>query len=461
MSLETAVLPQPRGLHSGHPPRHLSIESPPRGRPAERACGWAGGCDGRQRHGTAAGRAALGNRSDAGFTLKVFRIVTAGALVMFIFVAVRGLLMEGFFPTVDQAAAAVMAAILVLSGRKPGWIRSLSWISMLVFVVSILDGLWDFRADSPLSPTAILLPLLVLYGAVLGDIAMSMVSLLFVLGIYAASWARNAPLEKYEIFALTNLALLSVLSSLVSLAVWLRYRRQNQELDRKSGELEAELERAQRLSAVIFHDIRNPLTALSGLLELARSRGLRQSDIDSLSRMTARIGEIIDSAGEIEAGFGASIEMHPVPVSAIFSDLSEIFRTRLASKNLELVLSDPGGEVVNTNVPLLRNSVLSNLLSNAVKFSPAGSPIELRASREGDSVRMEVRDRGSGFPAAMLAQRGQASCVVSKGTSGETGSGHGLRIASFYAGLLRGRLEIRNSEDGGASASIILPAGRG
>lgn len=401
------------------------------------------------------------NSSDACLALKIFRLVTAGALVMYAFIVVRGLIIGEGFPTVDQAALVSMAAILAMSWRRLSRVRLLSWLSILVFTVSILDGLWGFQKASPISPTAILLPLLVLYGAVMGDIAMSMASLLFVLGIYAASWARFAPLEKYEVLVLTNLALLSILTGLVSLAVWLRYRGVNRELDRKSRELEAELDRAHRLSAVIFHDIRNPLMALSGSLELARSRGLRQSDLDSFSKMTSRIGEIIDSASEIDAGRGASIEMDPVRVSSVFSELSEVFGARLAAKNLEFVLSDPGGEVVNTNAALLRNSVLSNLVSNAIKFSPEGSSIELRTSREGDAVRIDVLDRGRGLPPAMLVRGGATECLVSKGTSGETGSGHGIRIASFYAGLLRGRLEMRNIEGGGASVSVVLPAGRG
>lgn len=398
---------------------------------------------------------------DALFRLKVFRLVTVGALAMYAFVVVRGLIIEGDFPTVDQAAFAIMAAILALSWRRPFRIRLLSWISVIVFVGSILDGVLREGTASPVTTTAVLLPLLVLYGAVMGDIAISMLSLLFVLGIHAASWARYAPLEKHELMILTNMALLSILTGLVSLAVWLRYRRQNRELDLRSGELEAELDRVRRLSSVIFHDIRNPLMALSGALELIRSRGLKQNDLDGLSRMTARIGEIIDSASEIESGRGGSIEMNPVRVSGIFSELSEIFGARLSAKNLRLVLADPDGEVVHTNAPLLRNSVLSNLISNAIKFSPEGSSIEVRTTREEDAVRIEVRDLGRGFPPSMLERGEHASAFVSKGTSGEVGSGHGLRIASFYAGLLRGRLEMRNVAGGGASVSVVLPVGRG
>jgi K+-sensing histidine kinase KdpD len=100
--------------------------------------------------------------------------------------------------------------------------------------------------------------------------------------------------------------------------------------------------------------------------------------------------------------------------------------------------------------------VLANLVSNAIKFSPLGSRIEMRAASEKNGLRIEICGQGQGFPPELFLTDCSANFSTT-GTAGEVGCGLGLNIVSLYVGKIGGVLELRNSENGGGAASILLP----
>jgi signal transduction histidine kinase len=109
--------------------------------------------------------------------------------------------------------------------------------------------------------------------------------------------------------------------------------------------------------------------------------------------------------------------------------------------------------------PLRVEQVLANLLGNALKFSPAGSPVEVELSADGDGVaRLAVRDRGVGVP----PERRDRLFEPFQQAHGEGyggGMGLGLYVSRQIAELHGGAVRAEFPPDGGSRFVVELPAG--
>jgi signal transduction histidine kinase len=392
------------------------------------------------------------------FRLTAFRIVLLIAAVALLAMVVRGVVMGGE-PWADFFNALFLLVVQWAARRRPRWLRVLAWLVLLSLFINAVDGIYPLR-QAAITGTHVVLPLLVLYGALMGDLWMSIVALVVVLGIYVGTGYVYAPLGRADTVKLFNLSIAAVATGFAALSVWVQHRRLEDALRRRAEELRGELATRLRLSAVISHDIRNPLGALLAVVELAKIRGnLSEGDLDTIDATASRIVEIINSVRDVEQQSGGGVRAATCSVEAIHAELQRMTAHRLAEKDQTLILAGGGELSVCTRPQLLCNSVLSNILINAIKFSPRGSALEVSAQVEGPMIRIQVRDPGPGFPDDILEQAArELTCRSVPGTEGERGTGYGLHIAALYARMLSGRLEICTRAEGGAAVAVVLPA---
>ncbi|MFL6629176.1 MAG: ATP-binding protein, partial [Vitreoscilla sp.] len=107
---------------------------------------------------------------------------------------------------------------------------------------------------------------------------------------------------------------------------------------------------------------------------------------------------------------------------------------------------------------VLFERVLCNLLENAGKYTPAGSPIDIRARPSGDQVVITVDDAGPGLP------RGKESAIFDmfergRKESATPGVGLGLAICRAIVEAHGGRIRGETRPQGGARFTIELPRG--
>jgi two-component system sensor histidine kinase KdpD len=214
--------------------------------------------------------------------------------------------------------------------------------------------------------------------------------------------------------------------------------------------------------ASVSHDLRTPLTAIKaaaeGLREEAESRGdAPHSELAAgIDREVGRLDRLVGNLLEI-----SRIEAGGLPLNKVPEDLSEIvgiavsrLTPMLAGRTLTVYIPDSLPLVPVEAVQIDR--VLTNLLENAIKFSPEGSEIVLRATIEGDSVVIRVRNAGRPLGAEERRRIFDKFYRLDAGDRGPRGVGLGLAICKGIVEAHDGQIWEEN-DDGGVTFLIRLP----
>lgn len=235
------------------------------------------------------------------------------------------------------------------------------------------------------------------------------------------------------------------------------------ELRRITGELQRSNERLSDFAAQVSHDLRNPLGALAGFLEMAAD----SPELASAPQATAALARAESSVHRMQsmitdllgfASVGGRVEQIPVDLQAqaeaVVEDLSAEVRGASASIQLGSLPTVPGD-------PTLLRVLLQNVVANALKFSRSETPaVQVRVSGERvpGGWRLAVDDNGPGVP---VTERERVFGLLERGdhltTQGVQGWGIGLSTCRRIVEAHGGRIGIDDSPLGGASVWMILP----
>ena len=242
------------------------------------------------------------------------------------------------------------------------------------------------------------------------------------------------------------------------------YRRLVEVLNTMLGRIQGAFETQRRFTADASHELRSPLTALRGEIELAlrRERDLGeyrhvlQNNLEEIERLT-RITEDLLTLARSDAGV-LQPSSESVHAREVAERMVERLRRPVEEKGVALSLHT-GGEMMVRADPVLLGQVMWNLAENALKFTPSGGAIEVEVSRVGEVLDISVRDSGPGLgprPERIFDRFYRAD--VSR-TPGETssGTGLGLAIVKAIADGYGGSTRAENLPEGGARVGVTLP----
>jgi len=227
--------------------------------------------------------------------------------------------------------------------------------------------------------------------------------------------------------------------------------------ERAEAERRLESLRSALLTAV-SHDLRTPLTTIKGVAsEIRRQDGVERAAVieSEADRMDALVGDLLDLS-RIHAG-----AVRPsIAVNTIDDLLGAALRAAsgvLAERRIEIDVPDDALLAGHFDFTLTLR-IVTNLIDNAAKYSPAGSPIGIRARHEADRVVIDVTDRGPGIPES---ERDKifAPFYRPPGVPPDIrGHGLGLSIARGLAEAQGGTVRHVPGAVGGAVFSLDLPA---
>jgi len=241
--------------------------------------------------------------------------------------------------------------------------------------------------------------------------------------------------------------------------------RKNDQLMNRNNKLIALNEEKNNLINILAHDLRSPLsqiTGLSGLLERTKVKMKKeeQSYLSMINEAANRMSKMIMKILDVDAIEGDQNMMmrETVNVNQILRDIAIRYRPAAAQKNIRLQLvTCLENEALQTD-HLLLFLILENLISNAIKFSPPETKITLEAHCKDEEVVFKVSDQGPGFTdkdKSLLFNRFQQ--LSAKPTGDETSIGLGLSIVKKYVTDLGGEIQLESQPDKGSTFIVNFP----
>ncbi len=226
---------------------------------------------------------------------------------------------------------------------------------------------------------------------------------------------------------------------------------------------ERRLARARRdLIANVSHELKTPLTAVKGFLELIEDEGLgperRQEFLGLMSQEVGRLERLIAEQLELarlDAG-ALSLDREPVDLGELAFEVASSRRLLAEREGVELVVSLPRSEVVVDADPTRVEQILLILLDNAVRHTPAGGKITVGVGIDAGHGTVSVRDTGSGI--SQDSQQFVFDRFYQADPSREgRGLGLGLAIARGLADAHGGSIEVRSTPKVGSVFTVRLP----
>ena len=241
----------------------------------------------------------------------------------------------------------------------------------------------------------------------------------------------------------------SVLLLVSVLAMWSMSRAARLERRQLETERLAELG---SLSAVLAHEIRNPLGAIKGFAQLARESagGGSAKPLDAIVRESRRLETLVNSL----LLYGRPLEpaIRPTEWATLAGDLAAHAREAIGVRPIRFTADSEIGEL-QTDPDLLKQALL-NLIRNSVEAIPDGATGSVRVhagAGPGGSVVISVEDDGPGLPEKVRA-RLFAPFVSTKAA----GTGLGLSISKKLVETLGGSLRLSEADPHGTRAVLAV-----
>ncbi|MFT4212233.1 MAG: PAS domain-containing sensor histidine kinase [Microbacterium sp.] len=225
--------------------------------------------------------------------------------------------------------------------------------------------------------------------------------------------------------------------------------------------IESERKR-ERISAVVSHELRNPLTAIIGHAELL----LEEEDIPERVREQLRVVDsaaqrmqhLIDDILRDRGAADQAQEEVTVDLGRIVSASVESFLPAAQTAHVAVTTDVPAGlRVVGDGFRL--RQVVDNLLSNAIKYSDRGGAVGIHGRVEAGTVRVSIADDGLGIGPQDLPHVFEPYFRAETARrSGVAGTGLGMGIAQSLVAAHGGRLDIDSEPGVGTTVTVSLPA---
>lgn len=287
-------------------------------------------------------------------------------------------------------------------------------------------------------------------------------------GAFAGSWwlAGSAVRPIHEVIdQAEEIGARSLDRRIQAYADTVEYRRLVEVLNTMLSRLQGAFESQRRFTADASHELRSPLTAIRGEIEVALRRSRKPEEYVDVLQSTLEEAERLSRLSEdlltLARSDSATLRPTPEPVDAL--EVVERVVERLSSRARKKAVTVKVTAEASTELevdPGMLGQIVWNLLDNALKYSPEGSIVDVRLEGDEGGLKLVVEDAGpglAGIDAESVWQR------FSRGDSARTSSGAGsstglgLAIVRALAEAHGGRTSAGPGERGGARFTVRLP----
>ena len=227
----------------------------------------------------------------------------------------------------------------------------------------------------------------------------------------------------------------------------------NHMLDR----IENSMHQLHTITDSLAHDLRSPLTAIRGKLEISLSAGFNGdqtepivSVIEELDRLTDFLNKSLDVA-EAKAD-ALRLTRSVLDLDELLRIMIDLYEPSMSERGLQIKLRSGGPLLIEADAALVHR-MIANLFDNELKHLPAACTINLRLGVDDGLASLTLEDDGPGFDPEVCSH------LFERRVKGKESNGHGLGLA-FVDAVARahgGAVSAGNRECGGARIAVALP----
>jgi signal transduction histidine kinase len=230
-----------------------------------------------------------------------------------------------------------------------------------------------------------------------------------------------------------------------------------EQLERMRADTLREAERRavsmEKLGAEVAHEVKNPLTAVRGLVQLvqqrlgdARDRERLAVVLEQVDRALSVLSDYLSFARPL-----SDLTLHEIDLRALLDDVAGVLEARALERGVRIEVE---GEHARSAIDRQRmREALLNLALNAIAAMPRGGTLTLRVQQSVRGVAIEVHDTGLGMSQDELASLGTPFTSASPG-----GTGLGVLLARAVLLQHGGSLSYQSAQGEGTCAKLELPA---
>lgn len=242
-----------------------------------------------------------------------------------------------------------------------------------------------------------------------------------------------------------------------------KLRRAQEALEQTNRELTDTQKLKDELNAFVAHDLKNPLTTVMALVELALGEDeldpeAVRADLAEIGAAARRMHRMVMDLLDVQLAEDGSLKLDRERVSV--RELADEVRATVRPRAPGIVVEEIDEDLLLSADRSLLFRVLTNLVDNCVKYGPASGRIAISGgAADGGWVRICVQDEGPGVPDELRERIFDKYAQVERteGTRATDSRGLGLRFCRVVIEAHGGRIWVEDAEPKGARFSVGLP----
>lgn len=233
---------------------------------------------------------------------------------------------------------------------------------------------------------------------------------------------------------------------------------------RRAQALEAADRVKGEVMGMIAHELRTPITAVRGYLDMAtraleRAQAAQLPDLLAAARRSLdRLTRLTSDLTEASRGTVPPLDLEPVDLVVLLAEASAWAQPLAAEQGVNFVGNPAVDRLVVRGDPTALTTVVTNLLTNAIRYTPAGGQIIVRTEQTAGEAIIEVHDTGIGMPPDVQAHIFEKFYRSAEARAVEAqGLGIGLFLTRELVRAHGGEISVTSTVGVGSSFQVRLP----
>lgn len=241
--------------------------------------------------------------------------------------------------------------------------------------------------------------------------------------------------------------------------------KQNNQIDKQIEQLNMEHEKQDNLrrdfTANVSHELKTPLTSISGFAEIIQNGMVKEEDITRFAgkihseaqRLIILVGDII-KLSQLD-GKDIAVKMEPIDLYETSHAVMGHLEAAAEKRNIKMFLS--GKHLVITGAEQIIEEMIFNLIDNAIKYNKTGGKIYVNILKNDDGINLSVEDTGIGIKDEDIGRIFERFYRADKSHSKEIGgTGLGLSIVKHGANFHNAKVFVKSKYKEGTKITILF-----